>query len=1036
MKKRILSLLLCGAMLFSLCCPPALAEETGQAGDAAISTGGLCEHHPAHDAACGYIEETAGTPCSHEHSADCCETITNCVHAHDANCCPQESVSGAEAPSSDAQNQKPENYPHICSEESGCITQKSNCQHQHNDACGCTEGTRGTSCGFVCEICSPQNSSEPTDKPECICETLCTADAINTACPVCGAEGADPALCKGSAEPAAPSPAEAVTVAGVQAMIDALPGAEQITEENAEAVTAQLEAIDEAKEKLSDEEIAAPDMTRYREAAAALSEPAVPMLLAANTASVTVNGIAAPDEQFSIAPGGTYYFDLSGKNIPGTANSGNSNGAASLPDTSLHYVPFTYAGTVEAYKLTSEMATTEAYAQQNKYAHSLFVADYVVTHTVSWNDLDTASLIFGKAYASGGVGYTLRAPSAGSNATGSGDSKRGTPTNNEWDTILDKYNGYIQNGNKIYSWGQDTRSVLVPYLYRAVRGSDSARSWSSINAPGSGSFCGFRPVLEVLNADTLGSDGLKAVTLDLNGGKLGGNTDDIQIIVKSSSAFTAPASDGLTRPDGDTGSYFMWLGSNGKLYAPGSNVPADVTELTAQWLDVAAPTGKIQIAQTDWNHFLSSISFELFFKDSQTVTITANDNSGEAVTIEYLLSDTALTEAELNKKAFTAYTAPISILPDHKYVVYAKLTDTSGNTAYINTDGLVLDATAPVISGIANGKNYCEAQTVAVTEEYLDTVTVNGTAVALDSNHRFTLKPADGTQVISVTDKAGNHTTVSVTVNDGHTYEWQSENGRYWQKCKSCGTETAKKVIPTFTINGADQICRTQDYKFSFTLPKGTANAVCQYEFAGSVGGTVTPTLENSLYSGIVKTAVYPASENRFKLIVRAKTNDGFAFSAEKTVEIQNEHSGSTATCKDKAKCAVCGESYGSLNAANHAHLEHINAKAATKAATGNIEYWYCSGCGKYYKDAAAAKEITQADTITAKLSSHSSSSQPQDPPQAEVSQQPEAAAQTGVSPQTGDNSNVIFWVVLLLVSGIGIAGGVVYSKKKKEKGE
>ena len=101
----------------------------------------------------------------------------------------------------------------------------------------------------------------------------------------------------------------------------------------------------------------------------------------------------ALSEQFSLKPGGRYYFDLSGENVPGTAN-------GDLPDSTLHYVPFTYAGTVDAYKLTSEMATTEEYAQQNKYPHSLFVADYAVTHTVSWNDLNTASLIFGKNYAS------------------------------------------------------------------------------------------------------------------------------------------------------------------------------------------------------------------------------------------------------------------------------------------------------------------------------------------------------------------------------------------------------------------------------------------------------------------------------------------------------------------------------------------------------------------------------------------------------------------------------------------------------------
>ena len=293
----------------------------------------------------------------------------------------------------------------------------------------------------------------------------------------------------------------------------------------------------------------------------------------------------ALSEQFSLKPGDTYYFDLSAMNIPGTANGGNSDGAVSLPDTSLHYVPFTYVGTIEAYKLTSATATTEEYAQQNKYPHSLFVADYVVTHTVSWNDLDTASLIFGKNYASGGVDYTLRAPSVGSISTGSGDSQRGVPQSNEWDTMLNKNSGYIQNWNKMYSWGQDTSSAAESF--RAYRGYNSARFWYYTSSSFRNVYLGFRPVLEVLNPGTLGSDGLKAVTLNLGGGKLGGSSDAIHIIVKNGRAFTAPASDGLTRPDGNTGSYFMWLDGNGKSYEPGDSVPADVTELTVQW---TAPT--------------------------------------------------------------------------------------------------------------------------------------------------------------------------------------------------------------------------------------------------------------------------------------------------------------------------------------------------------------------------------------------------------------------------------------------------------------
>ena len=926
----------------------------------------------------------------------------------------------------------------------------------------------------------------------------------------------------------------------------------------------------------------------------------------------------ALSEQFSLKPGGTYYFDLSAMGIPGTVNTGNEDGAVSLPDTSLHYVPFTYAGTIEAYKLTSATATTEEYAQQNKYPHSLFVADYAVTHTISWGGLNDEGLIFGKNYASGGVDYTLRAPSVGSISTGSGDSQRGVPQSNEWDTMLNKNSGYIQNWNKMYSWGQDTSSAAESF--RAYRGYNSARFWYYTSSSFRNVYLGFRPVLEVLNPGTLGSDGLKVVTLDLGGGKLGNSSEDIQIIVKTGSEFTAPASDGLTRPAGDTGSYFMWLGSNGKLYAPGGSVPADVTELTvqwtaptyavtlhtnggtinsgnvtgytygvgatlptaddmtytgytfkgwydnegltgspvtaigdtetgnkeywakweanaytvtlntnggtinngnvteytygvgatlptdvtrtgytfkgwydnenltgspvtaisntetgnkeywakweinqytitvkpengkadititqdygtpitaptltregyqfngwdkafpttmpaenltitAQWRDIAVPTGEIKIAENGWKSFFNTITFGLFFKDTQMVTVTAADNSGEAVKIEYLLSDKALTESELAGMTFTAYSAPFSINPDNEYVIYAKLTDTSGNVAYINTNGIVLDATVPVISGIENGKTYCAAQTITVDEKYIGTVKVNGTEVILDENGQFILSPASGEQTIVVTDKAGNETRVTVTVNDGHTYEWQSENGQYWQKCKFCNHETAKKDIPTINISGSDKVCRTQDYKFSFTLPEGATDAAYGYEFIGLGDGPLTPTVENGLYSGIIKASTYPAKENSFKLIVSAKTADGFEFSAEKTVAIQNAHSGGTATCKDKAICEVCGESYGELDPNNHANLKHIDAKAATKTSEGNIEYWYCDGCKKYYKDAKATQEIKQVDTVTAKRPDDSK------------------------SPQTGDNSNLALWIALLFVSDGAVTATTVYGRKKK----
>ena len=899
--------------------------------------------------------------------------------------------------------------------------------------------------------------------PVCICETACTADNMNKECPVCGAENAIPQNCgqyipvedrtgeNGSTERADDpnGPIELSAADQVQAMINGLPNAEEITEDNAEEVKAQLEAIDEAKEKLSDEEIDELDMTRYAEAAAALGALAAPMLLANDS----------PDEQFSLTPGGRYYFDLSAMNIPGTANGGNSDGAVSLPDTSLHYVPFTYVGTIEAYKLTSATATTEEYAQQNKYAHSLFVADYAVTHTISWGGLNDEGLIFGKNYASGGVDYTLRAPSVGSISTGSGDSQRGVPQSNEWDTMLNKNSGYIQNWNKMYSWGQDTSSAAESF--RAYRGYNSARFWYYTSSSFRNVYLGFRPVLEVLNPGTLGSDGLKVVTLDLGGGKLGGSTDNIQIIAKNGSAFVAPASDGLTRPDGNTGSYFMWLGSDGKLYAPGDSVPADVTELTVQWTaptyavtlntnggtiadgkdvtgytygvgatlptdvtrtgytfkgwydnegltgdpvtaigntetgnkeywakweinqytitvkpengkadititqdygtpitaptltregyqfngwdkaipatmpaenititarwkDIEKPTGEIIIGTDKWQEFLNELTSGLFFKDTQEVTINAADNSG-IVFASYLVTDQDLSEEELESLVYRGYDEPFRIEPNGEYIVYVMLVDASLNITYLRSDRLTLDNVQPVISGVENGKTYCGARTVTITEKYIDTVTVNGTTVELDESDSFRLAPANGGQKIIVADKAGNTTEMTVTVNDGHTYgEWASNgDGTHTRKC---------------TVDGC----------------------------AGS------------------------------------ETKDC---------------SGGKATCRDKAKCAVCGKTYGELDAKNHADLKHIPAKAATWVAEGNIEYWYCEGCGRYFSDRDGTKEIRKADTVTAKRKSSSAAAKPEDDPK---------------SPGTGDTSNLALWIALLFASGGAAIGTTVVSRRKK----
>ena len=479
-------------------------------------------------------------------------------------------------------------------------------------------------------------------------------------------------------------------------------------------------------------------------------------------------------QQFSgVEVGKTYYFDLSDESIPGTVN-------ANLPDTTLHYVPFTYVGTLDGYVLkpasggvldSSDKAANTADSSApygHAYRHSLFMADHILTTDVSYDTLNASDFIFGNSCTVNDVDYTLRAPTIGN--TYAFSASQGIPENNEWDQILFKDSGFIKNlllatpsWSEIWAWGQDTNTSGS--IIRSVR---SGRNQLGGAPTRFDTHVGFRPVLEVLNADTLGSGGLKAVTLDLGGGTLGNSSEDIHIIVKTGSKFTAPASDGMTRPDGNTGSYFMWLGSDGNLYAPGDSVPALVTTLTAQWKDTEKPTGEIIIGANKWQEFLNKLTFGLFFKDTQTVTINAADNSG-TVFVSYLVTDRDLSEEELKSLVFSGYEEPFHIDPNGEYIVYAMLVDASLNITYLRSDRVTLDNVRPVISGIEAGKTYCEAQTVTIDEKYVGTVTVNGTAVRLDETGSFTLSPADGEQKIVVTDKAGSTAEMTVTVNDGHT---------------------------------------------------------------------------------------------------------------------------------------------------------------------------------------------------------------------------------------------------------------------------
>ena len=979
--------------------------------------------------------------------------------------------------------------------------------------------------------------------------------------------------------------------------------------------------------------------------------------LASAFADVTLTVESQPDEQFTLTPGGKYYFDLSAMDIPGTVNS-------NLPDSTLHYVPFTYAGTVDAYVLkpasnhvedSSEQAsvTKDKNAQYGyAYEHSLFIADYRVTTNISWIDLNNAGFIFGKTNTAGGINYTLRAPTMGSIYK---SPMRGAPANNEWDQILTKNSDFIKeldnNRNISLFWGQDTSRSYDFNIRKTTR--NSVNNFMGTTESSSYGIC-FRPVLEVMNPDTLGSDGLKAVTLDLGGGKLGNSSEDIQIIVKNGSTFTAPASDGLTRPDGNTDSYFMWLDGNGNSYEPGGSVPADVTELTVQWTaptyavtlntnggtiadgkdvtgytygvgatlpaaddmtytghtfkgwydnenltgspvtaiggtemgnkeywakweinqytitvkpengktdititqdygteitapdnptrkgytfkgwdkeipktmpaenitvkaqwkinqytiafdtnggseidsitqdygtkiiapadptrkgytfkgwdkeipetmpadnitvkaqweinqytitfdtnggsdiapitqaygteitapdnptrkgytfkgwdkeipetmpaenititarwkDTEKPTGEIIIGTNKWNEFLNELTFGIFFKDTQEVTINAVDNSG-VVFVSYLVTDKELSEAELNSLVFRAYEEPFCIDPNGEYIIYVMLVDENINITYLRSDRITLDNIQPVISGIENGKIYCEAQTVTVNEKYVDTVTVNGTVVTLDADGGFVLPPTNGEQKIVVTDKSGNNAEMTVTVNNGHTFgEWVSDNnGKHTRKCTVDGcdafeTENCSGGNATCTEKAVCDVCGKAYGEFDGTNHEGgvqewTTRTAFNHEQKWNCCGAVIVASEvHEWKDGVCRECGYVCLHND-------ADKDHICDYCKKTI---SEH-------VDKDKNHICDYCEKTISEHEDKDKDHICD--------------YCKKTISAHED-APTEEIKKADTVTAKLPGDSK------------------------SPQTGDNSNLILWIALLIISGGVMKGVTAFGKSKK----
>ena len=1004
--------------------------------------------------------------------------------------------------------------------------------------------------------------------------------------------------------------------------------------------------------------------------------------LASAFADVTLTVESQPDEQFTLAPGGRYYFDLSAMDIPGTVNS-------NLPDSTLHYVPFTYAGTVDAYVLkpasnhvedSSEQAsvTKDKNAQYGyAYEHSLFIADYRVTTNISWIDLNNAGFIFGKTNTAGGINYTLRAPTMGSIYK---SPMRGAPANNEWDQILAKNSDFIKeldnNRNISLFWGQDTSRSYDFNIRKTTR--NSVNNFMGTTESSNYGIC-FRPVLEVLNSDTLGSDGLKVVTLDLGGGTINngnvtgytygvgatlpaaddmtytghtfkgwydnenltgspvtaiggaetGNKEywakweinqytvtvkpengkaDIIITQDYGTPITAPTltregytfkgwdkeipetmpadnitvkaqweinqytiafdtnggseitpitqdygteittpdkptrkgytfkgwdkeipetmpaenitvkaqweinqykitfdTNGgseiapitqdygteITAPDNPTRKGYTFKGwdkeipktmpaenitvkaqweinqytiafdTNGgseiapitqdygtEINAPdkptrkgytfkgwdkeipetmpaenitvkaqweinqykitfdtngGSEIapitqdygteitapdnptrkgytfkgwdreipetmPAENITITARWKDTEKPTGEIIIGTNKWNEFLNELTFGIFFKDTQEVTINAVDNSG-VVFVSYLVTDKELSEAELNSLVFRAYEEPFCIDPNGEYIVYVMLVDENINITYLRSDRITLDNIQPVISGIENGKTYCEAQTVTVDEKYVDTVTVNGTAVTLDADGGFVLPPTNGEQKIVVTDKAGNNAEMTVTVNNGHTFgEWVSDNdGKHTRKC---------------TVDGCDA--------FEIENCSG-GNATCTEKAVCDVCGKAYGEFDGTNHEGGVQ-----------EWTTRTAFNHEQKWNCCGAVIVASEaHEWKDGVCRE------CG--YVCLH--NDADKDHVcdYCKKTISEHVDKDKNHICDYCKKTISahEDATPEEIKKPDTVTAK---------PDD----------------SKSPQTGDNSNLILWIALLIISGGVMKGVTAFGKSKK----
>lgn len=295
------------------------------------------------------------------------------------------------------------------------------------------------------------------------------------------------------------------------------------------------------------------------------------------------------------------------------------------------------------------------------------------------------------------------------------------------------------------------------------------------------------------------------------------------------------------------------------------NIQKD-TNITVEGVaDITAPDTEIKVSNKTWKSILNTITFGLFFKETQKAEITATDE-GSGVNKYYYYVDKSGSEKSLTEKQLQAVDwkegTSVTFSEDSNYVIYAKVTDKAGNIKYVSTDGIVIDTIAPQVSGVENNQTYTKTQTFTVTDNNLDTVKVDDKVVT-----SYTLVPKKGTYTIEVTDKSGNKTTLNnITVNWGKVKKPTVESKVYTGQTLTAnisenGLYTVKENNGGIDVNEYDVQLTLKD-PTNYRWEDGTVDTTVKFNITQATPVVTKPTTKTLTYNGSEQELVNAASTN------------------------------------------------------------------------------------------------------------------------------------------------------------------------------